>query len=214
MTMTTPSLSAWIGSALVTADTPVTDVQLLLPLLGPAPWSAWLEDPFDPDGLRLHDDLQASQVQLLPAGVQISEPTDSGPLRWRRWPQGHLFSPQAHLHWAAITPTGWQIVVITEAVRPALFDATTTLTLTPLHPGDDYLLLWGRYDADDTHWSEVRIPSLLHIYPAHWSGPYAAVVTRSYEADWPEYNTVRRVTRYLRYDGHYQPAVDPRFTEG
>jgi hypothetical protein len=201
-----------MGAALLTADTPQVQIQTLLTLTGPGPLHAWLEDPLAPDGMRLRDDLLLTQVQIRHDGVLIAEPTTApvGPVVWRHWPQGRLFSPEADLRWEQMTPAQVHVVVITAAPLGAPWDTEAILELEPVHPDDEYLLLWGRLEHGI--WQEGRIPSLQRMYPPHWSGPYAALVTRTYEADWPEASSVRTVTRYIRYDGNYRPRLDPRFT--
>lgn len=211
MTRTQNHADMHMGYALVTADTPVAQVQAMLALVGAEPLNAWLDDPLRPDGMRLRDDLLLSQIQFQHTGVLIAErDATDGPIVWQRWPQGQLFSPQADLRWEQIDADHLHVAVITARDLDAPFDQAAVLNLEPVHTDDEYLLLWGK--CENKVWQEGRIPSLCGIYPAHWQGPYAALITRTYEADWPEQRSVRTVTRYIRYDGNLKLAVDPRFT--
>jgi hypothetical protein len=160
----------------------------LLSLLGPDAICAWLENPRDPQGIRLRDDLAAAD---LPALI-------------REWPEGRLFTPQTDIRWERQPDGALWVVVIADTIAA---EARDPLPLTPIRDAEEHLLLWGT--RTELGWREDRIPADLNaIYPKTWGGPHAAIVAREYEAPGaPDAELdVRRVTRYLAYDGNHRPA--------
>lgn len=185
-------------------------------LLGSDPLCAWLEDPLDEGGLRLRENVDPRQVALHAGGVQLPEDANpaGGPAIQRRWPQGRLFNQRIDLQWEGMRDY-LHLAAISEAALPAPFEGHVPLEAIDAEPR--FLLLWGRHDPQKG-WIEGRIPSLAGIYPPAWNGPHAAIAARAYEATWsydPHDPTAlpsaRVVTRYLGYDGNYNPPQDPRF---
>jgi hypothetical protein len=157
--------------------------------------NAYLEDPADRNGLRITDELDlADAVDLL-----------------RQWPHGRLFTPQADLRWERARNGDMYVVVITDNALPA--GACQPATLTRIDGDPDQpckILLWGQYR--NGAWYEDRIPRLstgARFYPQHWQGPYAAIIIHTYEMPLParraEFAGVRRIVRYIAYDGNFNP---------
>lgn len=190
-----------IAYFLIDAADVVSMFSILLAVFTDQVLNAYLEDPDDPDGMRVADDM------LRTTAVELPE----------RWPQGRLFTWQADLRWERIRDAGLHAVMITEKNLP--INARDPQDLTPVGDGTCKVLLWGEYRHDA--WREERIPRLNGgqvVYPRHWNGPFAAIITRQYElplpapARHPEFAGVRRVVRYLAYDGNVQfdePEIEP-----
>jgi|GEM_PF-3311633 len=211
-------MSAYIGyttlnpeSAGQDTDAPSSQpgqITAIADLLGTGPLAAWLEDPQRIDGLSLQEGIRADDLPRL----------------MQHWPQGRLFGPAADVQWERLSDGSVHVVAISDA---ALDSAhwQGVLPLTALDTDDQtdgmHLLLWGEYKKG--RWEEGRIPGLNRrpgqepCYPTHWQGPYAAIVACCYEARWDyqagSMESVRTITRYLRYDGNYQPAEDRRLKQ-
>lgn len=202
-------------------DAPARMLEQIERLIGAATLAVWCEDETRRDGLQLDEGLTLADVPAVlttwPQGRLFCEAMD---LRWEHQPDGKLYlvviSDQSLDADGAI----WRDVVPLAAL-PAPWsaddpaDAVADESSTTCH-----LLLWGMYQ--DGMWQEGRIPGLtrsvgdMPCYPDHWPGPYAAIVARQYETvcqddseDADGLEIVRRVTRYLRYDGAYDPPPDP-----
>jgi hypothetical protein len=157
--------------------------------------NAYLENVNDPDGIKIADDIAH------PTAVDLPE----------HWPQGRLFTHQADLRWERTRNGGLHAVLITDADLPTRAREPLELTLVGGEDHTQRVLLWGEYRR--SAWREERIPRLnsdQSVYPATWSGPYAAIITREYEAPLPaqrpKFAGVRSVVRYLAYDGNVQFA--------
>lgn len=163
--------------------------------------NAYLEAAYDPDGIRVADDMPRATAAALP----------------ERWPQGRLFTRQADLRWERTKDRGLHAVLIADGELPA--SVREPLDLTPIGKPNHQqrVLLWGEHR--NNAWREERIPRLNGdqlVYPKNWTGPYAAIITCSYEAPLlaqrPEFAGVRTVVRYLDYDGNFDPdtlTVEP-----
>lgn len=150
--------------------------------LGAGPLNAWLEDERRADGFKLRDDVAATEA----AGLVL------------HWPQGHLFGADGHLQWERQLDGDTHLVLISEAPPPGL-------AARPLVPLDDEtLLLWGERRDE---WVEGRIPDVGCLYPKSWAGPFAVLKVQHYSLDWPEAQSERLVTRYLSFDGAYNPPA-------
>jgi hypothetical protein len=206
-------MTVQMGYAMLTSEALQTHAQGIRLLLGNDPLCAWLEDPLDEHGLSLRENVDPGGIVLQPEGLVIPEHIDPavGPAVHRRWPQGRLFNTRIDMQWERM-PQYLHLVVISDEALPAPFEGCVPLEAIDEQPCS--LLLWGTYNGQ-RGWTEGRIPSLEGIYPLHWSGPYAAIIARAYEAEWvydqAALPTARVVTRYLRYDGNYDPQQDPRF---
>ncbi|MBK9709822.1 MAG: hypothetical protein IPO81_00585 [Kouleothrix sp.] len=178
--------------ALLPHDIPESVVASFLAVLGGGPINAWLENELHYDqGLWLRDDVSPADVlELL-----------------RTWPQGRLFTSLADIRWEQESAGSLHLVIIADDVTEGIFKADDPVLREA--GGQQHLLLWG--ERRDGKWAEGRIPNLARYYPAHWKGPYAAILAQSYEADWPEAATVRVVMRYFKYVDEYRPEFDPRF---
>jgi hypothetical protein len=197
-------------------------VRIIIDLLETGPLAAWLEDPQRIDGLSLQEEIGAGNVPEL----------------MQRWPQGRVFCATADVQWerlpdgnihvvaisdAALDSAHWQSVIPLEALNTG---NRADDEIAPQEPAaipdvsEYHLLLWGTYNQDGSRWEEGRIPGLNRqpdqepCYPTHWQGPYAAIVACSYETHWDYQEGCmkgsRTITRYLRYDGNYNPLEDSR----
>jgi len=195
-----------MGYLVLTIDADDTAIRDTLVLLGTGPLHAWLEDSTRTNGFLLRDDLATDQAFGLV----------------RDWAEGRLFTPHADVRWEH-QDDGVYIVAIADAALPEAFEGQVTLTPIAVWTSDpeeidtrsstpEPLLLWGELRADG--WHEDRIPKLEQRIPTTWTGRYAAVLTRMYEADEPVQGAEegpRLVTRYLQFDIAYNPAIDERF---
>lgn len=185
-------MSAWLYRILWPLDWSDDRALALARRIGDEPLHAWLDDETRESGVLLDDQV----AHMLVARFM------------REWPRGRIFGARAEARWQYRIDGGMTVVVTDDENPPD--EAQDVIPLTPVSEPSP-LLLWGQRRTGG--WDEARIPQVRHCYPHSWRGPYAAVLTRRYEAPLPGAGRiapgVRVVTRYLAFDGNYAPQHEP-----
>lgn len=119
------------------------------------------------------------------------------------WRQGHVFTDAWHVRWRRL---GHQVRVVVAGAPPALVPEGApghTLDLSTANTAPYQYILWGRRNAGESFWLELRIPHFMeppHDHPAEHGDEVAGTA-------------VRRLLRSVRYlDPDTGATVFERFT--